>query len=337
MKISLNWLTDYVDVAAVGVGELAEMFTRIGLCCEGVIETDADVVFDLEVTSNRPDCLGYIGVAREAAAALQLELKLPDLSAVPTASPPAAELTDVQVLAPELCPRYTARVIRGVKVGPSPRWLIDRLEAVGLRGVNNVVDATNYVLLECSQPLHAFDLDLLAERRIVVRRGLPGETIVSIDGARCELTDQVCVIADAEKAVAIGGIMGGLESEINEKTVNILIESARFDPLATRKAARAMSLMTESSYRFERGVDPVGVDSASLRACGLILQLGGGELAEGVATSSPTDDFIEQFFYDDDDKYGRLHYTIDFEGRYTEYEYDTFGRVEIKYYYADST
>jgi len=282
MKISLNWLTDYVDVAGRAVGELGEVLTRIGLCCDGIIETDTDVVFDLDVTSNRPDCLGHIGVARELAAALEIELKLPVLDSLPASAPPASELTDVKVLDPDLCPRYTARVIRGIQVAPSPRWLVERLEAVGLRGVNNVVDATNYVLMEYSQPLHAFDYRLLAENRIVVRRAAEGEEIVSIDGSLCKLTADMLIIADAERPVAVAGIMGGLDSEISEKTTDVLIESARFDPLTTRRTARALSLMSESSFRFERGVDPVGVDLASRRACQIILDIAGGELADGV-------------------------------------------------------
>ncbi len=282
MKVSLNWLTDYVDVAAMAADELGELCTRIGLCCDGIEQTDTDVVFDLDVTSNRPDCLGHIGVAREIAAAAGKPLTLPDLSDVPTARPPAGELTSVEVLAPELCPRYTARVLRGVKVAASPLWLIERLEAVGLRAINNVVDVTNYVLMEYGQPLHAFDYDLLDEHRIVVRPGRAGEQIVSIDGTRCVLTEEMLAIADASQPVAVAGIMGGLASEIHERTTNILLESAQLDPLTTRKTARALQLMTESSYRFERGVDPVGVERASLRACQLICRTGGGELAEGV-------------------------------------------------------
>ncbi len=282
MKISLNWLTDYVDVSSMPAGELADVLTRIGLCCEGIDETETDIVLDLEVTSNRPDCLGHIGVAREVAAALGLELKMPDMSAGPVGATPAAKLTSVEVLDPDLCPRYTARIVRGVKVGPSPAWMVERLEAVGLRGINNVVDVTNYVLMEFGQPLHAFDQKRLAEGRIVVRRGRPGEQIVSIDGTQCTLTEEMLIIADADKPVAVAGIMGGLESEVGDETTDILIESAQFDPLAIRKAARALSLMSESSYRFERGVDPVAVEAASLRACQLLLQTAGGELASGV-------------------------------------------------------
>jgi len=282
MKVSLNWLTDYVDVSAVPVRELAEALTRIGLCCDEIIETDADVVLDLEVTANRPDCLGHIGVAREAAAALGLALTLPDLSSIPAGETPAADLAAVDVLDPDLCPRYTARVITGVTVGPSPAWMVERLEAVGLRGINNVVDATNYVLLEYSQPLHAFDHDRLAEHRIVVRRGRAGEELLSIDQTRCTLNDGMLVIADAAEPVALAGIMGGLDSEVGASTVNVLIEAAQFDPLVTRTTARALSLMTEASYRFERGIDPVGVDAASLRACQLIIRMGGGRLAPGL-------------------------------------------------------
>ncbi|MCD4699009.1 MAG: phenylalanine--tRNA ligase subunit beta, partial [Phycisphaerae bacterium] len=245
-------------------------------------ETDTDIVLDLEVTSNRPDCLGHIGVAREAAAALGLELKLPDLSAVPVGATGVEKLTSVEVLAPDLCPRYTARIIRGVKVGPSPSWMVERLEAVGLRGINNVVDVTNYVLMEYGQPLHAFDQKRLSGGRIIVRRGLPGEQIVSIDETRCTLSEEMLVIADAERSVAVAGIMGGLESEVGDETTDIFLESAQFDPLTVRKAARALSLMSESSYRFERGVDSVAVEAASLRACQLLLQTAGGELACGI-------------------------------------------------------
>lgn len=282
MKISLNWLSDYVDVSAISAEDLAARLTAIGLCCDAVTPTPTDVVLDLDVTSNRPDCLGHIGVAREVAALLGAGLKLPDLSAIPTVSAKAAELTSVEVLDGDLCPRYTARMLRNVKVGPSPAWMVERLEAVGLRSINNVVDATNYVLLEYSQPLHAFDYEKLAGHRIVVRRGREGEVLVAIDGTRCRLTTDMCIIADADKPVAIAGIMGGLESEIGTATSTVLLESARFDPMTTRRTARALGLMSDASYRFERGVDIVSLDQASLRACQLILQTAGGELAAGV-------------------------------------------------------
>jgi phenylalanyl-tRNA synthetase beta chain len=281
MKVSLNWLTDYVDVASMPAGKLAAVLKQIGLPVEEVIETESDIVLDVEVTSNRGDCLGHLGIARELAAAMGLEFRRPAMKAVATDGR-AEELTKVEVLDAELCPRYTARVIRGVKVGPSPRWMVERLEAVGLRGINNVVDATNYVLMEYSQPLHSFDYDKLDERRIVVRRAKAGEMLVSIDGTKCELDERMLVIADARRPVAIAGVMGGLNTEVGPETTNVLIESAQFQPLGIRRTSRKLMLMSESNYRFERGVDPVGLDEASLRACRLIVELGGGRLAEGV-------------------------------------------------------
>ncbi len=280
MKISLNWLTDYVKIN-LPAKQLAELFMRIGFNVETIEETDSDIVIDLEVTSNRPDLLGHVGVARELAAATGEKFTPPVIPALPTQGK-AAELTSVQVLDGDLCPRYTARVIRGVKVGPSPAWMVERLAAVGLRSINNVVDVTNYVLMEYSQPLHSFDYDKLGERRIVVRRAKDGEMMVSIDQTKCQLDRNMLVIADAARPVAIAGIMGGLESEVTAATVNVLLESAQFDPLTTRRTSRKLGIMSDSNYRFERGIDPVGVDEASLRACQLIIQLAGGELAEGI-------------------------------------------------------
>ncbi len=280
MKVSLNWLTDYVDVS-MPAAELGELFMNIGTCCEEIIETATDIVMDLEVTSNRPDMLGHIGVARELAAATGAKFRKPEIGKLPTEGK-AKDLTGVEVSAPDLCPRYTARVIRDVKVGPSPAWLVERLEAVGMRSINNVVDVTNYVLMEYSQPLHSFDYDKLAEHRIVVRRGAEGEHMVSIDGTKCRLDESMLVIADADKPVAIAGVMGGLDTEVSEGTVNVLIESAQFDPLSIRRTSRKLNLMSESNYRFERKVDPVAVDEASLRACQLIIELAGGKLAEGM-------------------------------------------------------
>jgi len=279
MRVSLNWLTDYVDISMPAV-ELGKLLTDTGLNLEEIVETETDIVLDIEVTSNRPDCLGHLGVAREIAAVTGAEFRPPKIADLPT-SGKVEDLTSVDVLDPDLCPRYTARVIRGVKIGPSPRWMVERLEAVGMRGINNVVDVTNYVLMEYSQPLHSFDYDKLAENRIVVRRARQGEVMVSIDGTTCRLDENMLIIADAEKVVAIAGVMGGLDTEVSESTTKLLIESAQFDPLVTRYTSRKLQLMSESNYRFERGVDPVRLDEASLRACQLIIELGGGELAGG--------------------------------------------------------
>ena len=286
MIVSWNWLKQYVKLD-ISVDELAHRLTMTGLNHESTSDVDGDLAIDLEVTSNRPDCLGHIGIAREAAVVLGRELAIPEVK-YPTRSPSAAELTRVEVSCPDLCPRYIARVIRGVKIGPSPDWLRRRLGTCGVRAINNVVDVTNYVLLEASQPLHAFDFDKLSERRIVVRRARAGETIVAIDQKRYELQKEFCVIADASRAVAVAGVMGGFDTEVSDQTTNLLIESAEFDPLSVRRTSRALGLSSPSSYRFERGVDPAGVEWASRRCCQLITELAGGVVDErAVSVHSP--------------------------------------------------
>lgn len=279
MIVSWEWLRQYVDLA-VSVEELCARLTAAGFNHEGTQAVGDDLAIEFEITSNRPDCLGHIGLAREAAAVTGGSLRLPP--AEPRAAGPScAELTSVEVECPDLCPRYIARVIRGVKVRPSPAWMQRRLATCGISSINNIVDITNYVMLEISQPLHAFDYDRLFEHRIVVRRAKRGEQIVAINQRTYDLTPDMCVIADGLRPVAIAGVMGGLETEISDKTTNVLIESAQFDPLSVRRTSRALGLSSPSSYRFERGVDPAGVEWASRRCCELILELAGGELAEG--------------------------------------------------------
>ncbi len=234
----------------------------------------------MEITSNRSDCQSHYGLARELAAGAGCELRPPDVQ-LPDGGQPVDELTSVSNEDLECCPVYTARVIRGVKVGPSPQWLVQRLEAIGLRSINNVVDVTNFVLFETGQPLHAFDMSLLGEKRIVVRRAGEGEAFTAIDGTKHKLQSDMLIIADAARPVAIAGVMGGLESEVGQQTDDVLLESAVFDPLSVRRTSRRLKLFSDSSYRFERGVDPLGVDRASRRAGGLILELAGGQLAAG--------------------------------------------------------
>jgi phenylalanyl-tRNA synthetase beta chain len=243
-----------------------------------------DTVFDIEVTPNRPDWLGVIGIAREISALTGNPLKLPAV-AVEESSEPVETLTSVKVEAPDLCPRYTARVIKGVKIGPSPTWLKQILEKVGLRSVNNVVDVTNYVLLESGHPLHAFDYNLLAERRIVVRHATKGEKFLAIDDTNHELSADMLVIADASSAVALAGIMGGKETAINDQTTDVLLESAWFLPSNVRKTSKLSGLSSDSSYRFERGTDIGGVIWASNRAAQLIQQVAGGQIARGIIDS----------------------------------------------------
>lgn len=229
-----------------------------------------DTVFELEVTPNRPDLLGYRGVAREVAALTQVEATL---AAGP--SVPEKEADNFVRLEDSGCPFYTARIIRGVKVGPSPQWLADRLTAVGLRPINNVVDVTNYVLLETGQPLHAFDLAKL-EHGIVVRNAHEGEILQALDGSELKLRTHDLIVADAGKAVALAGVMGGVETGVTSATTDLLLESAWFEPSRVRKSSRELGLSTDSSYRFERRVDPAGVLPASARAVELILQTAGG-------------------------------------------------------------
>ena len=237
-----------------------------------------DTVFDIEVTPNRPDWLSVIGLAREISALTGHPLRCPEIAL----TEPGDCVPVVRVDAPDLCPRYSARLIRGVKVGPSPAWLKQVLEKVGLRSINNVVDITNFVLLESGQPLHAFDYNLLAGNQIIVRRAKVGEQFVALDDSRHELHEDMLVIADADRAVALAGIMGGKNSEINSATTDVLLESAWFAPGNIRKTSKRLGLASDSSYRFERGADIGGVIWASNRAAALLQQLAGGQVCRGL-------------------------------------------------------
>ena len=282
MKLSYNWLKELCGFE-MSAHDLATELSRMGFCVETYEPRGEDWLLDVEITTNRPDCLSHLGIAREIAAVTGLPVKRLPAEPAEAGDVSIHDFASVEVTAPDLCPHYTARVITGVRVGPSPGWMQQRLMACGLRPINNVVDATNYVLLESGQPLHAFDLSLLNGRKIIVRRAAPGETIVTIDGTQCKLTDQMCVIADASRAVAVAGAMGGAESEIGETTADVLLESARFDPVSVRRTSRALGLSSDSSYRFERGVDPENVEAASRRAALLILDTAGGMLARSLA------------------------------------------------------
>jgi len=287
MKVSYNWLKDYCDFSA-SVDELVAMLTIAGSEVESYDKAGNDFCINLEIKSNRSDLLGIMGIAREVAAITGKPLRRPSVAYKPDTSP-VSKWTSVEVPAPDLCPRYTARVITGVKVGPSPRWLAERLEAVGLRSINNVVDVTNYVMMECGQPLHAFDLDTLAGRKIIVRRAAAGETITTIDDIERRLTRENLVIADARRPVAVAGIMGGADTEVTAATRNVLLESAVFNPVSVRRTARAIGLASDASYRFERGVDPIGTEWASRRSVALIAQLTGGTPADGIADANAID------------------------------------------------
>jgi phenylalanyl-tRNA synthetase beta chain len=285
MKIVYNWLKEFVEVKA-SPGDLRTRLSLVGVAVDSIEETAAGPVLDAEVTANRPDCLGHLGIAREVATIYRLPLKPlhPKLS---ESAEKVADAARVEIESPDLCGRFTARVLRGVKVQPSPDWLRQRLEAIGEKSINNVVDVTNYVMFELGHPLHAFDFDTLAEHRLIVRRAQPGEKIKTLDGGEQKLTKDMCVIADAQRAVSIGGVMGGANSEISFSTKNILIECAWFDPLSIRRTSKALGLRTEASYRFERGADPEMAELASRRAAELIRQVAGGEVLAGVVDSYP--------------------------------------------------
>ena len=278
MILSTTWLAEYVRWDAP-VDELVRRLLMSGLNHEATWPVGADTAVDIEVTSNRPDCLGHVGVAREVAVLFDRPLHIPAPQPLEAAEPASAAIA-VEISDPDVCPHYTARVIRGVRVGPSPAWLADRLRTIGIEPVNNVVDVTNYVMMECGQPLHAFDLAKV-RGRIVVRRARDGETFRAINHKDYSLTSGMAVIADAEGPVALAGVMGGAESEIAADTVDVLLESAQFAPLVVRAAARGLVLMSASSYRFERGPDPAAVEWASRRAAALIQDLAGGEVLAG--------------------------------------------------------
>lgn len=253
--------------------------------------TGGDVVYDLEVTPNRPDLNSVIGIAREIAAVTGNPLKVPIVTCQ-VSGEQAWGLVSVRIDDPDLCPRYTARVVKGVKIGPSPEWLLSALEKVGIRSISNVVDVTNYVMMEIGQPLHAFDYHLIAKGKdgkptIVVRRAQDGELFVTLDGQKRTMTKDMLLIADERKGIAIAGVMGGQNSEINDQTVDVLIESAYFNPINIRRTSKMLGLRSDASYRFERGADVDINDWASRRCAQLILETAGGELAEGVVDAYP--------------------------------------------------
>ena len=280
MNISFNLLKELIDID-ISVDEAASRLTDVGLAVEGVHPYGDDQILDIDLTSNRPDCLSHLGVARELSV---ITGKLLNRSEQPNVVPVPAALADsiVKIEAAEICHRFTARIIKNVKVGPSPKWLANRLESIGERSINNIADVTNYVMHELGQPMHSFDLDKLAGNRIIVRRARPGERLMTLKETECELDDSVLAICDAEKPVAIGGVVGGLDSSITGSTINVLLEVAYFKRESIRATVRKLGLATEASYRFERGVDIENLVRASNRATELICELADGEAGDFV-------------------------------------------------------
>ena len=288
MKVSYNWLKEFVDLTA-SPEEAASRLALSGTNIASIENGAHGAVIDAEITSNRPDCLGMLGIAREVGAICRLPVKINSPKPAESKTAKATDAVKVKIETPELCGRFTARVIRGVKIQPSPKWLKDRLEAVGTASINNVVDISNYVMLELGHPLHTFDYDQVRDHSIVVRRAKPGEKIKTLDGMERTLDPSVCMVCDGDgsRPVGIGGIMGGAETEISFSTKNVLIECAWFDPISVRRSARSLRLHTEASTRFGRGADPEMAEFASRRAAELILQLAGGELLSGVVDVYP--------------------------------------------------
>ncbi len=286
MKIGWNWLQDYLDLQGVDSDRLSEALGMLGFPVESVEETGDGRVLELEVTTNRPDCLNHLGIAREVSARFGLEVRVPDCTE-PSGRGVSKPRARVSIEAPDLCPRYAARVMTDVRIEPSPGWLKRRIEAVGQRPINNVVDITNFVLYELGQPLHGFDLDRLSERRIVVRRAAEGERLTTLDGVDRRLDPSMLVIADASRAVALAGIMGGIETEISVVTRSVLLESAYFEPLSVRRTAKRLGMRTDASYRFERGADPHLARRALNRACRMIQEIAGGSCKGPVIDEFP--------------------------------------------------
>lgn len=255
--------------------------------------SSGDVIFDLETTPNRPDWNSVIGIAKEIAAKTNTKLKTPAVSLDETSNKKADDLVAVRIEDSDLCPRYSARILKGVKIGPSPSWLVERLESIGIRSINNVVDVTNFVMMETGQPLHAFDLNLVkpategAKPTVVIRAARAEEKFVTLDSQERKLDNQMAVIADETKAIALAGVMGGLNTEINDSTEDVLLESAAFSEKATRRTSKILGLKTDASYRFERGTDWNMVEYASLRAADLIQKTAGGQILSGVVDESP--------------------------------------------------
>lgn len=282
MLISYNWLRELTGTALKPL-ELRERLTMVGLAIDAVAASDGDSVLDVEVPSNRPDCLSHVGIAREVAVIEKSKVQSPKSKVVKTAGK-TSDFAAVEIVDVDLCPRYAARAVRGVKIAPSPAWLAKRLDEIGQRPINNVADITNYVLHELGQPLHAFDLAKLREQRIIVRRAKPGEKLKTLDGVDRNLDSQMLVIADAQEPVALAGVMGGLDSEISTATTEVLIESAYFNPDSVRHTARKLGMDTEASRRFERGADCENVLHAQSRCVELIC-----EIAAGTATDDAID------------------------------------------------
>lgn len=289
MRFSLGWLRDYVELPEDAVN-LGRVLTAIGFAVEAIEEVDGDSVLDLEITTNRPDAMCHVGLARELAVKLGRPFRPPSSRGLREAAVPASASLEVEVRSYEDCPWYSARIVRGVRVAPSPDWLQRRLRAIGVNPINNVVDVTNYVLWETGQPLHAFDLGRLRARatperlpHITVRRAEAGESLTTLDGQDRRLDPRMLVIADDRGPIGLAGVMGGEAEKVTERTVEIALEAAHFSAARVRLTSKLLAVHTDASHRFERGADPEAPEWASARAVALIAEIAGGEILSGRA------------------------------------------------------
>lgn len=285
MRALISWLRDYVDIPETPEA-LAERLTLAGMAVDAVEREGDEAVLELDITSNRPDAMNHIGIAREIAAIFGRELRIPKIEIAEDARQASTAAT-IEIEDAEGCPRYVGRVLLGVEVGPSPDWLKTRLELCGIRSINNIADLTNYVLLECGHPTHAFDLETLSQHKIVVRRARAGEELKTLDGVERKLTSDDLVIADSYKPVALAGVMGGLDTEISDATQNVLIEAAWFQPGTIRRTSRRFTMHTEASHRFERGADIECAGWAADRIAALLGRLSPGVVLKGRVDAYP--------------------------------------------------
>ena len=281
MKLSPQWIREFVDLS-VDDRRLAEDLTGVGIAVEGISGSGADTVFEMEIGTNRPDAMNHYGVAREAAAIYDLPLKQFSVLSSQFSAKPSNNAFPITVEEPQLCPRFSARVIRGTNIKASPEKIAHRLQLLDQRPISNAVDATNYVLWEMGKPTHVFDMDLLEGGRLIIRRAKDGEKLKTLDGIERTLTSEDLVVADARKPVGLAGVMGGFDTMITDKTRNILIESAWWDPVTVRKSSRRHGLHTDASHRFERGADFESTVLSCDLVAALILESGGGELVGDV-------------------------------------------------------
>ena len=284
MKISVDWIQNYIDIN-LPVPRLVEVLDNIGLLIEDWEEKNGDIILDVETYANRPDTLGHMGIARELAAALGLVFKEQRLS-LTEADENIANLVDVQIWDEDLCPRYCGMIVKNIEVGPSPDWLVKKIEAMGLNPVNNVVDVTNYVLFSTAQPIHAFDLAKIVGKKIIIRRAKQGEKLLSLEAKDVDLTPDMLVIADEEKPVALAGVVGGENTAVSSSTNNVFIESAYFDPVSVRKTSKLTGIQTDAAYRFERGADISFSPEAARMAASLLSQFG-GKVCRGIVDVYP--------------------------------------------------